>query len=174
MKVYIAQSVDGYIADKNHSVDWLEAYNEEIVTCKESISNSYMNFIKNIDTTISGSKTYDYLSSLNIGNPYQDYNNYVVTRDKNKYNDETVTGFINLDQLKELPISNKTWVVGGSQVIDYLLKHNKISEIIIFQIPILLGDGVKLFSNSEYINKLELLNVDSDKDFIQFHYKVKN
>lgn len=51
--LFIAMSLDGYIADRNGNVDWLNGQSE-----KEENMDAYSNFIKDVDTVIMGWNTY--------------------------------------------------------------------------------------------------------------------
>ena len=51
--LYIAMSLDGYIADENGKVDWLDGENEEIES-----EDSYVRFIKRVDIVVMGWNTY--------------------------------------------------------------------------------------------------------------------
>ena len=54
--LFIAMSLDGYIADEDGNIDWLQAFEEQ-----EGTTNSYDMFIKNIDSIIMGYTTYHQL-----------------------------------------------------------------------------------------------------------------
>ncbi len=51
--LFIAMSLDGYIADRNGNVDWLNGQNE-----KEETMDVYSDFIKDVDTVVMGWNTY--------------------------------------------------------------------------------------------------------------------
>ena len=65
--LYIAISLDGYIADINGNVEWLDGYDSE---------DSYSEFVKDIDTVIMGNKTYRQNEWI-----YKDFTSYVITHD---------------------------------------------------------------------------------------------
>lgn len=67
--LFIASSLDGYIAKNNGSVDWLPA----------NCSSGYDEFYKSIDTVIMGQKTYDQILTFGAY-PYKDKKSYVLTR----------------------------------------------------------------------------------------------
>ena len=61
---------------------------------------------------------------------------------------------------------------GGAEIVNELLKDNLIDEFIISIIPILVGNGTKLFMDGRPEQKLELVSVKSfDKGLTQLHYK---
>ncbi|MFD2730321.1 dihydrofolate reductase family protein [Pedobacter alpinus] len=61
---------------------------------------------------------------------------------------------------------------GGAEIVNELLKSDLIDEFIISVIPILVGNGIKLFKDGRPEQKLELISVKSfDKGLTQLHYK---
>jgi dihydrofolate reductase len=62
---------------------------------------------------------------------------------------------------------------GGARVINSLLSFRLIDELIISTIPILLGDGIRLFREGRPEQKLEVLSSNSfETGLVQNHYKV--
>ncbi len=160
--LYIAQSLDGYIAHPNKSLDWLFPFDDE------STGHRYTKFIKTVDTIIMGYSTYtQVIEELILDNwPYSAFNVYVVTHHKldNPYGVNFYTG-----ELKELVISLKKssnsniWLVGGSQIIAQCMSQNLIDRYIISIIPTILGEGIPLFSNlknSVQLKKIGLFLLD--------------
>ncbi len=150
--LYIAQSLDGYIATKDGSVAWLDNYfSEEFETNK---------FIEKMDTVIQGNTTYKQFKSK-----YPDKNCYVFSKDADTHSEEgvtfvkgSVTNFIeSLDDSKH----HNIWLVGGSNLITQFLNEDQIDEMRIFMIPILLKDGIPLFQNLEVSPKLTLQDTKS-------------
>lgn len=172
MVLYIAQSIDGYIATNDHNLEWLTQFDNQIANSNRPIKDSYLEFYKDVDVTIMGSTTYDYLLGLGITNPYADKENYVMTS-KTSYEDNSVTGFVTFNEFVNLDFTNKkVWIVGGSTVFNQLLNYGLVTEMIIFQVPVILGDGIKLFNENKYSN-WQLKSCISDLDFIQMHYTIK-
>ena len=77
--LFIASSLDGYIARENGDIDWLP----------ETGSSGYDDFIKSVDTVVMGKKTYDQVLTFG-GYPYKDKKSYVFTRNKNLTKDEDI------------------------------------------------------------------------------------
>ncbi len=168
MIVYIAQSLDGYIADQNDSLEWLDNYAAELITAKDELKNSYPNFIKDIDVVVYGKKTYNFLKNLGIDNPYAEYENYLITN--NQVDDQTITKQLTMDDFKQLDFSNKkVWVVGGGSIIAQLMDDDMVNQLTITTMPIILGGGPKLFSTTTQ-SKWRLTNVQHDLDFIETTY----
>lgn len=172
---YAATSLDGFLADSKHSVGWLDKFNEQIVNLNSNskIRNSYNEFYKNIDFVIMGKKTYSDIKGFDVEYPYKSIPNYVVTSDKN-LEDENISDFLCYDELKEKlkTIEGHGWVIGGGQLFSSMLDDNLIDTVILSTMPIILGDGVKIFNN-DLEHDLDLEEVEADGNFIEIKYKVK-
>lgn len=142
--LYISTSIDGYIADKNGSVNWLND-----IEIKEE-DQSYEDFYKNIDTVVLGRKTYNQIINELAPNnyPYEDSISYIMTN-KTEANtpNKIFTNENIIDLIKRLKKGRgkDIWIVGGSSTIMPLIEKNMIDEYQLAIIPILLGDGISLF-----------------------------
>lgn len=168
--LYIAMSLDGYIAKTNDDISFLNGVE------KEGEDYGYNDFISHVDAVIIGRKTYEKVLSMVGSFPHADKDAYVIT----KFPKEKIgkTGFYNGDltelvkQLKEKP-GKHVFVDGGAQVVQALLEERLIDEIYISVIPILLGEGISLFKQGLPEQKLRLINSRSyDKGLVQLHYEV--
>lgn len=167
--LYIATTLDGFIARKDGSIDFLKLF--------ENIGEDYgyNEFYKNIDVIVMGRKTYEQVLTFEEF-PYKNKECFVFTRDKkmsnNNINNNIV--FINED-IKEFVrrFENKNlWLVRGSEIIKEFLKFNIIDEFIITIIPILLGDGIPLFNKVFNEIKLDLIHTRRyNNGLIQLSYK---
>ena len=170
--LYIATSLDGFIAKKDGSIDWLSPYE------KGPEDYGYNEFYKKIGTVIMGNNTYKQV--LTFGEfPYRGKDCFVFSRNKDKDKDENVT-FVNksaIDLISQLDLrENKNiWLVGGASIVDEFLKSDLIDKFIISIIPILLGDGIPLFKGRSNETKLELIDVKTfDSGLVQLHYNTKS
>jgi dihydrofolate reductase len=160
--VYIATSLDGFVARENGSIDWLP----------ESSESSYEAFYKSIDTVIMGKTTYDQI--LTFGEyPYKDKKSIVFS--KTQQNDDENAEFVS-DIEKFVKDSfpgagENIWLVGGAKIIASFLKQGVVDEIIITKIPVILGNGILLFPNIEE-TKLELIKTEKFGQLVDLHYKV--
>ena len=166
--LYIATSLDGFIARKDGSVDWLSPYE------KGPEDYGYNEFYKKIGTIIMGNNTYRQV--LSFGEfPYRGKDCFVFSRNKDNVKDEFVI-FVNRsakDFISQLNLRNNKniWLVGGASIVDEFLKSDLIDEFIITIIPILLGDGIPLFKGRSNEKKLELIDVKKfDQGPVQLHY----
>ena len=146
IKLYIAMSLNGKIAEKDGSVDWLYVKDND-----DNPNHGYQKFYDSIDTTIQGSSTYKQVESWGIDFPYPNKKNYVITRDKSLENNENVT-FVNTNHIEFIndlkqEEGKDIWLIGGGLVNTMLLNEGLIDELQIFVMPIILQDGIDLFQN---------------------------
>jgi dihydrofolate reductase len=163
--LYIATSLDNYIARKNGSVDWL--FHDQ--------DYGYKEFYNSIDTIIMGNNIYTQI--LEFGDfPYKEKTNFVFTRNKTllktkdvRFISQNIKSF--LIKLKEIKGKN-IWLVGGSQINTLLLNNSLIDEMIIFIHPIVLGEGIPLFSEKYNQNKLKLIETkEFSSGLVQLSYR---
>ncbi|MEO6681197.1 MAG: dihydrofolate reductase family protein [Ginsengibacter sp.] len=171
--IYIASSLDGYIAKPNDDLSFLKLVE------KNDEDYGYAAFIATIDTIILGRKTYDWVIK-EIGASYYangERNVYVITRTERPAAGKAIfyTGDLTelIQQLKSEEGKN-IFCDGGAEVIDALIKDDLIDEYIISIIPVLLGSGTKLFKDNRPEQELELISSKSfDTGLTQLHYKRK-
>ncbi|EPA06095.1 dihydrofolate reductase family protein [Candidatus Nitrosarchaeum limnium] len=163
IQVYIASSLDGFIARESGDIDWLP----------ESSESSYDAFYKSIDTVIMGKTTYDQV--LTFGEyPYKDKKSIVFS--KTQQNDDENAEFVS-DVEKFVKggfpgAGENIWLVGGGKLIGSFLKLGVVDEIITTLIPIVLGRGIPLFQDTENDTKLELVKTERYGQLVDLHYKI--
>lgn len=167
--VYIAMSLDGYIATQDDNIDFLSMVEEE------GQDYGYSDFIKTVDTVILGRKTYDKVISLGVGFPHADKETYIITRTPRP--DIGTVKFYTYN-LKELVVGLKNkpgkniFVDGGAEIINELLRDNLIDEFYISIIPVLLGSGISLFKSGRPELNLKLVNSTSfKKGLVQLYFR---
>ena len=161
--LYIASSLDGYIARENGDVDWLPI----------NTDSGYDNFYKSIDTVIMGKKTYDQI--LTFGDyPYKGKKSYVFTRNDSLTKDENVEFVSNVEEFSRNLVSSKgnIWLVGGSELFSAFLEHKLVDEIILSIIPTVLGKGIPLFQNINQETNLKLIKTTDYSGLAELTYKV--
>jgi len=161
--VYIATSLDGYIAREDGSIDWLP----------ESAESGYDAFYKSIDAVIMGKTTYDQV--LTFGEyPYKDKKSFVFTTTNQKKNEnvEFVSDVNKFVKDGFNGMGKNIWLVGGAQIITSFLKQKAVDEIIVTIIPVILGKGLPLFKNTGNEIKLELIKTKKYAQLVDLHYKV--
>jgi dihydrofolate reductase len=168
--LYIAMSLDGYIAKKDDNIDFLsivETPNEDF---------GYSDFLQNIDTVIWGRKTFDKVLSFGNGVPHKGKNVFVISKTKKgkvehaTYTDNVVTLVETLKQQTGKDI----YCDGGAEIIYELLKHRLFDRIIVSVIPHCLGDGIRLFKDNNIEQQLQFKrSISYPSGLVQLWYDVK-
>jgi dihydrofolate reductase len=168
VKLFIASSLDCYIAREDGGIDWLYT----------DADYGYTKFYDSIDTIIVGRKSYD--QSLTLDEyPYKGKKVYVFTRKKVRkknneqdveYIDTNIQGFItSLTQ----SIGKDIWLLGGGEIASVLLNAGLVDEIILSIHPIILGRGIPLLRNIQKEVNLKLENsLSFESGLTQLCYKV--
>jgi dihydrofolate reductase len=169
--LYIATSLDGYIAKPNDDLSFLKLVE------KVGEDYGYAEFTATIDTIILGRKTYDWVLR-EIGTSHYDNgdrNIYVMTRTQKPAVGKTIFYTGDLTELvQQLKAENgkNIYCDGGAEIVTELLKNDLIDEFIISVIPILVGNGTRLFKDGRPEQILELISTKQfDKGLTQLHYK---
>ena len=169
--LFIAMSLDGYIAKPNDDLSFLKLVE------KEGEDYGYAEFTEQIDTIIIGRRTYDYVIN-EIGPSHYDNGKrdvYVITRTERPQVGRTSFYTGNIADLVEQLKSEKgknIYCDGGAEIINELLKHDLIDEFVISVIPVLLGNGTRLFKDGRPEQAIEFQTAKTfDTGLTQLHYK---
>jgi dihydrofolate reductase len=173
-KLYIACSLDGFIAREDGSIDWLLEYENNTKP-----DYGYSEFYASIGTVLMGRKTYEQVLGFEKW-LYGDKKVYVFTRQKEPLRREENVEFISGDivefvsQLKE-KAEQDLWLVGGSQLIKEFLKGDLIQDFIIFIVPIILGSGIPLFDHIGKEIRLISCNLEKyENGLVRIDYKIED
>ena len=166
--LYIAMSLDGFIAREDGSVDWLMEYDDDY---------GYADFIESIEAVIMGRKTYEQIKTLSNNYPYKDKNTYIVTRNLSldcPFDHKIISDDIENEIIRIKEKSKKNiWLVGGERLVNYCLDHCLIDRVILFIVPILINSGIRLLKNLKPTN-LKLENIKKyDNSMLMLDYKIK-
>ncbi len=167
----IAQSLDGFIAERNGSTEWLTKLDST------EAESAYQRFYGSIDTVIMGRKTYQRALKLAGSYPYSDKKGYVFSTSLHDTDDPTTVVAGNVVQFVESLKAEKgddIWLVGGADIFTTLLQAGLIDEIIVTIAPVLLGDGISLVSHDLPDVGLKLQNGRQLGQFIQLTYSMGN
>tara|TARA_Y100000814_G_C12184091_1_gene352387 strand:- start:14 stop:592 length:579 start_codon:yes stop_codon:yes gene_type:complete len=173
ISLFIALSLDGYIAKPNDDLSFLKLVE------KEGEDYGYAEFVAQIDTIIIGRRTYDYVLK-EIGASHYDNGDrdvYVITRTARPKIGRTTFYTGNLEELinrLKSEVGKNIYCDGGAEVINELLKHDLIDELIISVIPVLLGNGTRLFKDGRPEQTLEFITSKTfETGLAQLHYRRK-
>jgi dihydrofolate reductase len=154
LKLYIAASLDGYIAGPNGEIDWLEGSGEARESATATVVEAdedygYHEIYESIDTTLMGNSTYPVTLTVDEF-PYLNTTNYVFTRgtpppdtDYVQFVSGDIGSFVR--SLKQQP-GKDIWLVGGGQINTIMLNEDLIDDIILTSFPLVLGGGIPLFA----------------------------
>ena len=169
--IFIATSLDGYIAKPDDDLSFLKLVE------KEGEDYGYNDFVATIDTIIVGRKTYDYVLKK-IGPSHYDNgerNVYVISRTEKPGVGRTTFFTGNLTELVNRLKSESgknIYCDGGAEIINELLKNDLIDEFIISVIPVLVGNGTRLFKDDRPEQELELVSAKTfETGLTQLHYE---
>ena len=170
--LYIAASLDGFIAKPNDDLSFLS------IVQQEGEDYGYAEFIKSVDTVVIGRKTYDWVMTQVSLFPHADKNSFVITRTARPAIGKTqfYTGNLKnlVSDLKKEQGKN-IFVDGGAEIVHQLLMDNLVDEFIISIIPVFLGNGIRLFREGRPEEQLKLISVKKfDKGLAQLHYQRAN
>ncbi|PWD99692.1 dihydrofolate reductase family protein [Marinilabilia rubra] len=161
IKLFIATSIDGYIAREDGALDWLYA-----IPNPGQTDHGYADFYKEIDTVIMGRTTYEEILGFGVEWPYPDCQTYVVTSDEFYEVKTPNTSVLNRLKKKTIePVKGKSksniWVVGGGKIITAFLNLGLIDEMLLSIIPTILGRGIPLFPDAPKETLFELENAET-------------
>ncbi|MCP3658795.1 MAG: dihydrofolate reductase [Bacteroidetes bacterium] len=170
ISIYIAMSIDGFIAKKNHDTDWLN--------CVGGYDTDYgfKKYLSNVDTIILGRKTYDVaVKAYNTKKwPYTGEKLIVLSNTLKQVIDEAelYAGDISIliNQLHSKK-SKHIWI-DGAETINQFLRLNIIDEMIISIIPILLGSGIELFNINKELPCKFISSQNYSSGLVQVKYQI--
>lgn len=159
--LFIAMSLDGYIADSRGGVDWLKGQG-----CDSENLDVYSEFVKEIDTVLMGWNTYHQVVTELSPEEwiYRDLCTYVITHNERISTEQILFTDENpVDLLKRLKAEKgrNIWICGGANLVRQLMSRDMIDEYYISVIPTLLGSGLRLFGTAEKEIKLKLLKTQT-------------
>ncbi|MGA9227726.1 MAG: dihydrofolate reductase family protein [Mesobacillus sp.] len=170
LAIYIATSLDGYIAREDDSLDWLFKVEGEG-------DNGYSLFYETVDTILIGKRTYDWVMEHENGDfPYKNKECYVFSRTAHentefvKFISGNVVDFTNTLKREE---GKRIWLVGGGELIHSFLKEKLVDELIMTVAPVLIGKGICLFKEFDFDLEFSLKGMKQFNQFAELHYEVK-
>lgn len=173
IRLFIAMSLDGYIADQNGGVDWLTGHGND----QEDI-DTYSEFVKDIDTILMGWNTYDQIVTQLSPNEwvYQNFTTYVITH-REKTSSESIR-FTNTNPsalVKQLrkEEGKGIWICGGAALIQQLIREDLIDCYYITVIPTLLGSGIRLFEHEKDKIDLKLVRTQAYNGMVDLVYEKR-
>ncbi|MBC3757639.1 dihydrofolate reductase family protein [Hyunsoonleella sp. SJ7] len=143
--VFLGKSIDNYIAGKNGELDWLD-----MIPNPDQLDMGYNDLMNEVDAIVMGKTSFETVLGFDIDWPYQKHV-FVLSRSLKEI-PEQLRGKVTLlygdekDILKT--IHQKGYLnlyIDGGKVVQNFLKQDLIDELRLTTIPIVLGDGIRLF-----------------------------
>ena len=157
-------TLDGYLATKEHGLNWLyDTGSPEETSCDE--------FYSHMDVVLMGRQTFEEIEKIeNPAASYPDTENYVFT-----HRELACPGFTGVNDnpvefVKELGNNRNIWVVGGNTILAPLLDQNMVDCLIVQAAPVLLGAGIPLFTQKETLHRFHLESVRQYGQFAELVY----
>lgn len=171
--LFIATSLDGYIADSNGGVDWLAGHDPA-----GPEPDSYDQFIAGIDTVLMGWNTYRQVTeelSPEVW-PYEGLDTWVFTHRSPapakgvRFTSEDPAQLVRALRQEE---GRGIWVCGGASLAQQLMRANMIDCFHLSIIPTILGSGIPLFENGYPQLNLRLVRTEACNDIVDLVYEKK-
>ena len=155
---YVASSIDGFIADADDGIDWLEQFGFV------AFEDDYEKFLAGIGAIVMGSTTYDFLlRQPNLEWPYAGIPTWVLTHRERPAIDGAELVFwagdiAQLDaELREAAGDRDVWVVGGGNVAAQFAEAGLLDELRVTIMPIVVGSGKQLLPVTRPTKPLPLI-----------------
>jgi dihydrofolate reductase len=133
----------------------------------------YFDFYNDLDIVAMGRKTFDISLELAGKNPYADKQVVIFSKTQKDSIHEGVEILYELGDIHKYKNKN-IWIVGGGEIVSQLINSKLIDKLIISIIPIIIPDGVPLFTGIENDSLLELEECKNfDSGLVQLTYMVK-
>src|SRR5215510_8908640 len=177
--IHMVASLDGFIARKDGSVDWLETADE--FAAGETMDPAFVEaFLKTIDCYVMGSRTYETalgFAAKGLGWSYGDKPTFVLTsrelprvRETIEFYSGDLAQFVN-GRLR--PAFRSIWFVGGGRVSAECLRLGLADEVCYSILPILIGDGIPFFDRLDRDVALHLADVKAYRSgMVELRYEV--
>ncbi|MCB1649098.1 MAG: dihydrofolate reductase [Pseudomonadales bacterium] len=179
--IHMAASLDGFIARKDGSVDWMET--SDHFEPGETMDPEYVaDFLKSIDCYVMGSKTYE--TALNFvasgaGWAYGDKPTFVLTHRELPRAQDTVEFYAGdlatLVNERLRPQFRSIWVVGGGTVSGECLRLELADELRYSILPVVIGEGLPFFAGLNRDVALHLMEVKAYKSgMVAMRHQIKS
>ncbi|WNJ17819.1 dihydrofolate reductase family protein [Pontibacter sp. G13] len=174
-RLFIAQTLDGYIARPDGKLDWLDQ-----LPVPEGEDYGYGEFYEGIDTIVMGRTTYEEVLGFGVEWPYADCQVFVLTSNEDfqpSTPNTQVLAELDADTIDILRTTSMQgiWIVGGGQVIRSFLNLDAVDEMVLTIVPVILGAGIPLFPAVSQETWFELDRVDSfETGVVNLYYQRKD
>lgn len=153
---YAAASLDGYIADREETLDWLMGFEGAGYAGGEARNpmgegGTYHDFIAGIGSLVMGSGTYEFIQREG-GWAYGEMPAWVYTRRELERIEDAELSFVSGDvaerhgEILEAAGGKDLWLIGGGDLASQYIAAGLLDLVRVTVVPIVLGDGLPLFA----------------------------
>ena len=178
--IHMAASLDGFIARKDGSVDWLET-SDQFDGGETLAPAAIQEFLNTIDCYVMGSRTYETAMGFDekgLGWAYGEKPTVVLTSRELKKTRPTVEFYsgdlqrLVDDRLK--PRFRNIWFVGGGELSGECLRRGLADEVRFSIVPVAIGDGIPFFGRLDKDVALHLMEAKAYKSgTVALRYEVR-
>jgi len=170
-KVYIATSIDGFIATKDGGVDWLME-----IENPNNDDFGFADFIEGVDALVMGRNTFEKVLTFGdwvYSKPVYVLSSTLKSIPESLYGKAFLIGGDIKDVLHTLENKGLTNLyIDGGKVIQSFLELDLIDEMTITRIPRVLGEGIPLFESMSNCIKFSHVKTEVLLDeLVKTHYK---
>ena len=152
IQYYLAQSLDGYMAEADGGLDWLTGYGGEAqLDAAEATDGAYDTFYAEVGALAMGSATYEFVLAEASGWPYEDGPSWVFTTRELPLPEGAegadlrfVRGAVRpvCEEMVEAAGERNVWIVGGGDLAAQVADEGLLDEVHLTIVPVVLGDGI--------------------------------
>jgi len=151
---YVAQSLDGYIAERDGGLDWLLKYDGEAgADASQATDGDYDRFFARVGAVVMGSATYEFILAEEQGRwPYEGTPCWVFTSRELPVPAGADVRFASgpvapvHEQLRAAAGERNVWIVGGGGLASDFAEAGLLDELLLTIVPVVLGDGLPAFA----------------------------
>jgi dihydrofolate reductase len=151
---YVAQSLDGYIAERDGGLEWLMRFGGESEDdVSQATDGAYDRFYADVGAVAMGSATYDFLLAQELERwPYEGRPSWVFTSRDLPVPDGADVRFARGPvgpvhaEMRAAAGERNAWVVGGGDLAMQFADEGLLDELLVTVVPVWLGDGIPTFS----------------------------
>lgn len=183
VRYYAAQTLDGYIAEADDSIDWLTGYEGSFEGAdSEEGQAGYDAFYEGIGALVMGSVTYEWVLAHVSAWPYAGKPTWVLSsRELERPQGEDVDVRILdgeppdlIDEMRSAAGERDIWVVGGGNVASQFADHGLLDRVEVTIVPVVLGNGKPLLEHRLTGGSMQLLGARTfSSGMVGLTYEVK-
>ncbi|MBA4171461.1 MAG: dihydrofolate reductase [Hyphomicrobium sp.] len=160
VRLYVATSLDGFIADREGSVDWLDQHNPR--------DYGFDDFFAEVGAVIMGRRTYEFVRAIGDHWPYSGKRAFVMSS-------RTLVGVPDgvlpkaggigpAIEAARAATRKDIWIVGGAVAMQSALDAGRVDLIETFLVPVLLGRGLPLIADLAHRQTLSFEGIETFQD----------